>query len=842
VRFVAMGDGGIQPALTPAAFQAYRAHMGLDPDLLLWLGDAPRASDAAPPDPEALFSGLAEPLRGVPLWPAFAAADALTSSAAAQSGPYFARFTLPRLGELGGAPSFTEAYYSFDWGNVHFVVLDSAGSDLSAKSPMWTWLAGDLARTEQDWRIAVFHHPPYASGDVDSDDASVGGGRLRDMRKRALPLLEAGGVDLVISGFSRSYQRSALLDGHYGSSGTLTPAMVLGAGTGSGGTEDIYRKGVGSPAHEGAVYALAGSASAVASGTFDHPALVVGQAAAGVLAVEIRRTRLQARFIRSDGQVLDRFTLAKGAQTDSDGDGMDDARDNCPWLPNPTQGDQWDVDESGADGVGDSCQCGDLTEDGRLSPADLLLLRQSLTGNGALTPGETAACDLTPPEGNCGLRDLTILRRSVYKAARAPTLCPLAGRPDPYSGLYAFTGDEHIHAALGWDWPIIADPLYDPNVLCAHEYKLPVEAYDLCRANGLDFCAIAHHSATIDTPQGLAWWTDPSNPDLLGIGTSPLGYPLPDGGFTTSELDHLRAWARQRNAPGSFVALYGIEYTVDAPVASRCLSLGPGAQRCGGHKVAVCPSERVLIGCSHGDPSCDSEAEFYRYLQEYDCIGAAAHPSGSIPQDFNPQDAAGNGYDPESVMNYEFAPSAENSSQVVAGAPTGWNAVLQGGLRLGVAFGSDTHNVPPICGFNGTPPGLAGRRMLCWADSLTRQGVVAAMRARRCYHVEAAARPTVRFSIEDQPMGGQLLQSEMADPTRVRIRVSTSGEGLLASQSLSSLEVIHNGTVALSSACGANSVCAVDTAVSTFDPRGYWYLRLLHNSTLMSVSSPIWID
>jgi hypothetical protein len=708
---------------------------------------------------------------------------------------------------------------------------------------MWTWLESDLAETEQDWRIAVMHHPPYARGDVDSDDPAQAEGRMAAMREQALPRLESGGVDLVIAGFSRSYQRSALLDGHYGGSTTLLPAMVLDAGTGSGGSEGIYRKDAGSPAHDGAVYAVAGSGSVAAAGPFDHPALVVGRAEVGALAIDIEGTRLEGRFIRSDGRSTDRFTLAKGAQTDADADGVDDAADNCPWLPNPAQQDGWNVGEPGSDGVGDACQCGDLDGGGALSQADLQTIRAHIAGS-AVTPGEVASCDVEPPRGVCDLRDLVRLRRALAQVTCPPTQCALAGRLDPYGGLSPYAGDEHMHAALAGDWRLIADPLYDPNVSCAHQHKLPTEVYDACRANGLDFCAISHHSNTIDSWLGVAWWTDPANPDLLGIGTDPNGFPLPGGGHTPSELEHLQAWARQRNDPGSFVALYGIEYTVNPPTGSTCPSLGARAPRCGGHKVAICPHTGVTRRCAPADPDCDSEADFYRYLRDFDCAGSAAHPSGAIPQDFNPLDETGDGYDAEAVMGYELSPNVEFSAQLAAGAPTGWNGVLQAGLRLGVVFGSDTHNGPTLCGpFSNAPPGTHQRRMVCWADSLTRSGIVGAMRARRCYHVEAAAKPTVRFSIEDRPMGSVLRADELLDPASVRVRVATAGQGLFPSQSFDRFQLIHDGVAVLDQPCAASSVCTLDTALPVGDPRGYWYLRLLHGTaTLMSATSPIWIE
>ena len=125
-----------------------------------------------------------------------------------------------------------EAYYSFDWGNVHFVALDSLASDRSPGGPMLSWLAADLAATEQDWVIAYFYHPPYSKGRGDSDDPTAMGGRLREMRENALPVLETGGADLVLASASRAYERSYLIDSHYGASDSLEGSMVVDPGDG----------------------------------------------------------------------------------------------------------------------------------------------------------------------------------------------------------------------------------------------------------------------------------------------------------------------------------------------------------------------------------------------------------------------------------------------------------------------------------------------------------------------------------------------------------------------------------------------------------------------------------
>ena len=89
-------------------------------------------------------------------------------------------------------------------------------SDRSPTAAMATWLRNDLAATAQTWLLAFWHHPPYTKGSHNSDTET----ELVQMRQNILPILEDYGVDLVLTGHSHSYERSFLLDGHYGTSGT----------------------------------------------------------------------------------------------------------------------------------------------------------------------------------------------------------------------------------------------------------------------------------------------------------------------------------------------------------------------------------------------------------------------------------------------------------------------------------------------------------------------------------------------------------------------------------------------------------------------------------------------
>src|SRR5438445_7064826 len=87
---------------------------------------------------------------------------------------------------------------------------------------MAIWLESDLQANTNQWIIAYWHHPPYTKGSHDSDTET----ELIEMRQNALPILESYGVDLVLCGHSHSYERSFLLDGHYGLSSTLNDTMI----------------------------------------------------------------------------------------------------------------------------------------------------------------------------------------------------------------------------------------------------------------------------------------------------------------------------------------------------------------------------------------------------------------------------------------------------------------------------------------------------------------------------------------------------------------------------------------------------------------------------------------
>ncbi len=308
-RIWVIGDSGTANGNARAVRDAFLKFTGShDPDLWIMLGDNAYQDGTDTEYQAAVFETYPQVLRKIVLWPTLGNHDGHEADSATQSGPYYDIFSLPRNGEAGGVASGTEAYYSFDYGNLHFICLDSDETDRSADGAMMTWLAADLAANDREWIIVFWHHAPYSKGNYDSDEL----GRSIALRQNAVPLLERYGVDLVLTGHSHSYERSYLIDGHYGLSGTFTDAMKKNPGDGSATGDGAYQKpaAIGAP-RAGAVYVVAGTAGYVRPGPFNHPAMAVSIETLGSMVLDVNGSRLDAIFLDSTGNIRDDFTILK---------------------------------------------------------------------------------------------------------------------------------------------------------------------------------------------------------------------------------------------------------------------------------------------------------------------------------------------------------------------------------------------------------------------------------------------------------------------------------------------------------------------------------------------------
>jgi len=317
VRIWALGDSGTANASAAAVRNAYLALDDVRTDVWLMLGDNAYPDGTDSQYQAAVFDMYPQFLRNTPLWPTLGNHDAASAFSSSLTGPYYDMFTLPDAAEAGGLSSGTEAYYSFDHGNVHFICLNSEDVSRAPGGAMLTWLQNDLMATAQDWVIVYWHTPPYSKGSHDSDNASDSGGRLVQMRTNVVPILEAHGVDLVLGGHSHSYERSYLLDGHYGFSNTLTgPNLLAGTDDGRLDGDGAYQKATGGPApHEGAVYVVAGTSGQASGGSLNHPAMFISLNILGSLVLDVNGDRLDGRFLTSQGVISDHFTMIKDTAT-----------------------------------------------------------------------------------------------------------------------------------------------------------------------------------------------------------------------------------------------------------------------------------------------------------------------------------------------------------------------------------------------------------------------------------------------------------------------------------------------------------------------------------------------
>ncbi len=96
------------------------------------------------------------------------------------------------------SPSNNEYYYSFDYGNIHFLILNTE-TNVTPNSPQWEFAEEDLARTNKKWKIVAYHIPAYAAG---------GHGSNERMKEFTTKVFEKYGVDVILNGHCHFYQRN----------------------------------------------------------------------------------------------------------------------------------------------------------------------------------------------------------------------------------------------------------------------------------------------------------------------------------------------------------------------------------------------------------------------------------------------------------------------------------------------------------------------------------------------------------------------------------------------------------------------------------------------------------
>jgi hypothetical protein len=183
-------------------------------------------------------------------------------------------FALPANGPEG----LKQEFYSFDYGNGHFVVLNSSNNtDERVKQ----WLRQDLQDATKKWKFVVFHIPAFpVVYDYKEIDKSI--------RANWVPILEQNRVDMVFVGHQHEYMR----------------------------THPIYQEEVQTEPAYGIVYVMGNAGSKIYTGSDEFPYIAMEQSCSNYQVIDIDGDILTLTSKQSTGELIESFTINKGVITD----------------------------------------------------------------------------------------------------------------------------------------------------------------------------------------------------------------------------------------------------------------------------------------------------------------------------------------------------------------------------------------------------------------------------------------------------------------------------------------------------------------------------------------------
>jgi 3',5'-cyclic AMP phosphodiesterase CpdA len=233
VRLLAFGDSGWGSPGQVALAQGMESEIW---DLAVHVGDIAYHGGSEIDFTERHFAIYRNLLGNVPFFPSVGNHDLIESDGAAYDEAF-----------IWSAPNPGARYYSFRWGNIQFLALDTSthgpkGTDLvTSEGAQYQWLVDTLDSASRDptvrWIIAFFHYPMYSHAVGFS-----GHGSNRALRESLGPLFDRYGVDLVLSGHDHHYERTLPTRGEKIVEQGCGPVYVLtGGGGGTFFARDVER-------------------------------------------------------------------------------------------------------------------------------------------------------------------------------------------------------------------------------------------------------------------------------------------------------------------------------------------------------------------------------------------------------------------------------------------------------------------------------------------------------------------------------------------------------------------------------------------------------------------------
>lgn len=210
---------------------------------------------------------------------------------------YIGQFKVPPNGPFNNSQA-----YSFDYGNVHFVVLDSQFREERKVRPDLlkeerAWLEKDLSQTDKEWKVAIWHKPPYFSKAYRTNNGT---------KNAFTPIIDKHHVDLVFNGHDHAYSRSyPINDSQIVSSPNLGTVYVIAGRSGAKYLKDNEQK-------------------AWSTDFFDP------QDMPNYMVVDLDESRMEIKTYKMDGTLIDDYRMDKNK-----GDTprtVVPSRYNQPWL------------------------------------------------------------------------------------------------------------------------------------------------------------------------------------------------------------------------------------------------------------------------------------------------------------------------------------------------------------------------------------------------------------------------------------------------------------------------------------------------------------------------------
>ena len=270
--FLAFGDSGADSPQQQTLVQLMAAEQGVS--MVVHLGDMAYPDGTFEQLQDAYFGVNFPLMQRLPFFSTPGNHEYNTNSAA----PYLAGVAAP---ESGVPAADLGRYYSFNWGNAHFVSVDSNLLATARSAAMLAWLDADLAATDRYWRIVFLHHTPYPTGYHLNDPICAA------VQKFVNPIVERHGVQLLLAGHEHGYERTYPLAGGQLANASSPSTTYVVSGGGGGALETV--------------------------GSFAQTAISVQ--AFHYLRVDVSGTALTLSAIGLDGGEIDQVTLGVANKT-----------------------------------------------------------------------------------------------------------------------------------------------------------------------------------------------------------------------------------------------------------------------------------------------------------------------------------------------------------------------------------------------------------------------------------------------------------------------------------------------------------------------------------------------